>query len=85
MSVISLKPKSEKLNGLTSIKNRISKNQRDFVENGYSFSEDVRKKMAKSAKGNTNSKGKKRSPTACENIGNSKKGNTFRRGTVTSD
>lgn len=61
------------------------KNQRDFVENGYSFSEDARKKMAKSAKGNTNSKGKKRSSTACENIGNSKKGNTFRRGTVTSE
>jgi len=61
------------------------KNQRDFVKNGYSFSAESRNKMSNSAKGNTNTRGKKRSPDSCKNIGNSKKGNTFRRGTTSSE
>ncbi len=56
------------------------KNQRDFVENGYLFSEESRKKMSESAKGNTNTRGKKRSSESCKRIGDCKKGNTYRRG-----
>jgi group I intron endonuclease len=55
-------------------KNDSLKNQRDFVENGYWFSEDSRKKMSESAKGNTNSKGKKRSPEKAYNCGNANRG-----------
>jgi len=50
------------------------KNQRDFVENGYLFSEESRKKMSESAKGNTNTRGKKRSAEQAYRCGNANRG-----------
>lgn len=46
------------------------KNERDFIENGYIFSEEARKKMSDSQKGNTNRRGKKLTKEQCYNMGN---------------
>jgi hypothetical protein len=50
------------------------KNDRDIVENGYIFSEEARKKMSDSQKGNTNRKGKKASKETVEKISIARKG-----------
>ena len=50
------------------------KNQRDLVQNTYSFSEESRKKMSNSAKGNTNNLGKKLTKEQAERCGNGRRG-----------
>lgn len=50
------------------------KNCRDFIENNYLFSEESRKKMSESAKGNTSKRGTKISEETKRKISESKKG-----------
>ena len=61
------------------------KNSRDLVDNGYEFSEKTRERMSKAQMGNTNKKGTKVSPDGCKKIGESKKGNTFMRGSKSTE
>lgn len=50
------------------------KNDRDYVENNYLFSEESRKRMSNSAKGNTSKKGTKVSEEGKKRIGDAKRG-----------
>lgn len=50
------------------------KNERDYVENGYLFSEDARKKMSESAKRTCNRRGSITSEEGRKNIGKAKLG-----------
>jgi hypothetical protein len=50
------------------------KNERDFIENDYLYSEESRKKMSESQKGNKNKLGKNLTPEQKNNCGNARRG-----------